>query len=247
MKRVLLVGATDGIGRVLALHYADLGWYVGVVGRSPKKVDAVVAAVTARAPQPAVGVVADVTDPDAVERGFREAISSLGQMDLLIYCAGVMPPGDTPDERIRGLGLTLDVNVRGAIHWLERGAEYFEALGAGRLAGIGSVAGTRGRKGHPVYGASKAALHAYLEGLRHRLHGSGVGVSTVMAGRVRTRMLDPAAAQSVMAVDAERAAVLIARGLKRGREVFFVPARWGLVALVLRALPRWLFKRVAPP
>ena len=247
MKRVLLVGATDGIGRALALHYAETGWHVGVVGRDKVKVEAVAKIVASRSPHPAVGVVAGVTDPESVRRAFAEALNALGQLDLVIYCAGTMAAEQTPEDRAHAAASAFDVNAKGAVYWLEHAADYFATVGFGRLAAIGSVAGVRGRKGHPVYSASKAALHTYLEGMRHRLHGSGVGVSTVLPGWVRTRMLPAAAAGSRLAVDPQRAAALIAAGLERGRETFFVPGPWALGAFVIRCMPRWLFKRIAPP
>jgi short-subunit dehydrogenase len=103
-----------------------------------------------------------------------------------------------------------------------------------------------------VYGASKAALHQYLEGLRARLHPLGVGVTTIKPGWVRTRLLRegssrPGADQSPLTIDVDRAAEAIVRGLERGRDAFFVPFWWAPIALVLRLLPRALFKRFAPP
>jgi short-subunit dehydrogenase len=166
-------------------------------------------------------------------------VESLGQMDLLIYCAGVM------EEQAEGAERMLVVNVLGAVDVLEWAADRLVEAGEGRVAALGSVAGDRGRSGNPVYGASKAALHTYLEGLRHRLHSTGVGVTTVKPGWVRTRMLGdvPSFPPSVAA---SRAAELIVRGLEAGRDVFYVPRWWWLVSAMLRALPRPLFKRVAP-
>lgn len=249
MKHVVLVGATDGIGRALAAAYLRRGWRVGLMGRDPEKLQRVVARLLAAEPDGVVlGVRCDVARPERVAGAFDEMLRELGQMDLLVYCAGVMPPwSDDLEERLRGVGPTFDVNVVGAVHVLERAADYFVAAGIGRIAAIGSVAGERGRRGHPVYGASKAALHEYLEGLRHRLHRHGVGVTTVKPGWVRTRMLDEETARSRAAVGPERAAERIVRGLERGRDAFFVPAWWGLVALALRLLPRSLYKRFAPP
>lgn len=248
MKHVVLVGATDGIGRALAEAYLERGWRVGILGRSPDKLERVLAELASAWPEGVVrGATGDVRDPDRIGEALGEILRELGQMDLLVYCAGVMPPyGETLEERLAGVELVLDVNVKGAIHVLERAADYFVAAGVGRVAAIGSVAGERGRKGHPVYGASKAALHQYLEGLRHRLHPHGVGVTTVKPGWVRTRMLDEEAARSRAAVDPERAAEIIRRGLERGRDVIFVPRWWAGVAVVLRLLPRSLFKRVGP-
>jgi short-subunit dehydrogenase len=248
VKRVVLVVATDGIGRALAREYLERGWGVGVVGRDPGKLEGVVEGLTREVPGgTARGVVCDVADGARVGDAFAEILGELGHMDLLVYCAGVLPQAESLDERIEGAGRMVEVNVRGAIHWLELGADYFVSLGRGHLAAIGSVAGERGRKGAPAYGASKAALHQYAEGLRHRLHGTGVTVSVAKPGWVKTRMLPDEAAASPLSVSAERAARLVYRGLARGRESFYVPWWWGIPGLALKLLPRALFKRIAPP
>jgi short-subunit dehydrogenase len=248
MTHVVLVGATDGIGRALAAEYVSRGWRVCVVGRDETKVDGVVRSLRDDRPGATVeGAVCDVLRTEDCRGVFDDVVRRMGQVDLLVYCAGAMPPEETFDDRRRAAAAAAGVNFVGAVRWLELGAEYLGSLGRGRVAAIGSVAGERGRKGHPVYGATKAALHAYLEGLRHRLHGGGVGVTTIVPGWVRTRMLDEATAASPLAVSAEDAAKIIADGLDRGRDHFFVPRRWALVSLVLRAMPRFLYKRFAPP
>lgn len=240
MRHVILVGATHGIGLALAEAYVERWWRVGLVGRDPDRVANEVARLREGWPGSVVeGAVLDVTRRDEVGPVLDGLVEALGQIDLLVYCAGVMEEGAEGAER------TLAVNVLGAVDVLEWAAERFVEAGEGRVAAIGSVAGDRGRSGSPVYGASKAALHAYLEGLRHRLHPAGVGVTTVKPGWVRTRMLGdvPSFPPSVAA---SRAARLIVRGLEAGRDVFYVPRWWWLVSAALRALPRPLFKRVAP-
>lgn len=248
MKHVVLVGATDGIGRALASEYLRRGWRVGVVGRDEEKLDRVLGELRERhAGGRMVGVTCDVATAEDCGAAFDDALLALGQMDLLVYCAGAMLPEDSPAARAEAARVDMAVNVVGAVQWIERAADYFVSLGRGRVAAIGSVAGDRGRKGFPVYGASKAALHQYMEGVRHRLHGSGVGVSTIKPGWVATRMLDPALTDHRLTIGVERAARLVANGLDRGRESFFVPRRWGLVSLVLRSMPRFIYKRMAPP
>lgn len=247
MKRVVLVGATDGIGRALAREYLERGWWVGVVGRDAHKLERVVGRLRTEVAGGVVeGAVCDVADPEAVGPAFEAIVQALGQVDLLVYCAGVMPPEHDLRSRLEAVSSILDVNVEGAVRWLELGAEHMRAVGRGRLAAIGSMAGERGRKGAPAYGASKAALHEYLEGLRHRLHGTGIGVSTAKPGWVKTRMLPASSSGSPLAIDAERAARIIADRLARGSESFFVPRWWGLIALGLRLTPRFLYKRIAP-
>ncbi len=241
MKHVVLVGATDGIGKALARVYLDRSWRVALLGRDEGKVDAVVGELGSEFPsETIVGGVLDVARDGDVVPSLERALAALGQMDLLVYCAGVMEAGVSGTRRM------VDVNFIGAVHVLSWGADYFVEAGKGRLAAIGSVAGDRGRKGNPIYGATKAALHQYLEGLRHALHGAGVGVSVIKPGWVRTRMLGdvPGFPPSIAA---SKAAEIIVRGLDRGRDVFYVPGWWWVVSSALRLMPRPLFKRIAPP
>jgi len=247
--RVLLVGATDGLGRALAREYLRRRWHVCIVGRDAGKLDEVLAALARETPEAAVtGIRCDVTDRGSIAAAFADGVASLGgTADLLIYCAGVLPPSGTTEKTLSSAAGTFDVNVLGAIHFLELGAAHMEPLRRGRLAAVGSVAGVRGRKGNPVYGASKAALHTYLEGLRHRLHPSGIGVSTIKPGFLRTRMLPEAVSRFPPTVEPEAAARRIADALEGGRDEFFVPGWWALVAAALRLLPSWLHKRIAPP
>ena len=248
MKHVALAGATNGIGMALALEYARRGWRVALLGRDPAALaEAVLAAQSVSPGEMVVGVPWDATDPDRAGPAFDEAARALGQIDLLVYVAGLLLTGGDAGRRGDDAARMMEVNVTGAIRLLEHGAEYMKAAGRGRLAAVGSIAGDRGRKGNPAYGASKAALDAYLEGMRHRLQGTGVGVSTVKPGFVRTRMLPEDAPAFPPAITAEAAARRIVRGLSRGRDVFYVPAWWALISWGLRLTPRFIFKRLAPP
>lgn len=247
MKHVALAGATDGIGLALACEYAGRGWRVALLGRDPSRLADAVAKARERSPgEHVVGVSWDAADPDRAGKAFDEAAHALGQIDLLVYVAGLQLTGSGAEDTGEAASRMLDVNVAGAIRLLEHAAAYMTAAGRGRLAGLGSVAGDRGRKGNPAYGASKAALDTYLEGLRHGLQGTGVGVSTIKPGYVRTRMLPADAKAFPPAITAGDAARRIARGLDRGRDVFYVPAWWALVSWALRLTPRFLYKRVAP-
>lgn len=242
MKSVVLVGATDGIGAALAKALLERSCRVAVLGRERRKLEALVASLLEGRPDARVlGIQLDVTAPTGVVHGaLHEAVESLGQMDLIVYCAGTSGEGPTTPEDV------FAVNTVGAIRVLEWAANYLSERGTGRIAAIGSVAGDRGRAGSPVYAASKAGLHQYLEGLRNRLHPAGVGVTTVKPGWVRTRMLG-AVPRFPPSTTAERAARSIARGLLTGRDAFYVPSWWGIVSLALRLMPRPLYKRLAPP
>lgn len=246
MRHVMLVGATDGIGLALAREHLSRGWRLALLGRDAAKLADVAGALRTEGPGELVTtVVCDVTDATRVDTAFDEALRALGQLDRLVYCAGLMAPGADPTGRVRAARAEIAVNLTGAIPFLERAADRLERAGRGQVAAIGSVAGERGRRGDPGYCAAKAGLHTYLEGLRHRLHDSGVRVTTIEPGYVRTRMLGDRNPPG--AISPAEAARRIADGLDRGREVFYVPGWWRLVAWLLRLTPRWVFKRFGPP
>ena len=247
VMRTIVVGATDGLGRALAEAYASRGFWVTLVGRDGAKLDAVVSDLKARFPVATVnGVVCDVADHARVEAAFQDAIAKSSHCDVFVYNAGEMKPGDGLTSVFADDLPVLEVNVVAAAHWLGLAANYFRAAGKGKLVGISSIAGDRGRKGNVTYCASKAALTAYLEGLRNRLAPFGVQVTTVKPGFVATRMTE--GKKGVFwAAPPDVAARTIADRVARGDEVFYVYRRWALVALVLRLLPRFLFKRFGPP
>lgn len=246
MNHVMLVGATDGIGLELARVYLARGWRVGLMGRDAAKLDAVAAQLRGEFPNGTLMTEAcDVTDAIRLPGAFESLLAKLGQADLVVYVAGVLIEGDGATSVFADDSAMLATNALAATHLLGLAANYFAAARRGHLAAIGSIAGDRGRRRNPAYNASKAALHAYLEGLRNRLYPLGVRVSTVKPGFVRTRMLSGRTAPG--AISAREAAGLIARGLDRGRESFYVPWWWGLMGLALRLTPRAVFKRVGPP
>lgn len=246
--RVVLCGATDGIGLALARLYAARGWPVGILGRDASKLAGVAAELRSGGATVATSP-CDVRISALAESGFAGVVAAIGGMDLFVYCAGVLHHGDGVTSNAAADRETFEVNALGAAHLLGLAADWFRVAGRGHLAAIGSIAGDRGRRGHPAYTASKAALHGYLEGLRNRLHPFGVRVTTIKPGFVRTRMLSRRASGGWPAgsITAEEAARLIARGLDRGREVFYVPRWWALVAFGLRHTPRFVFKRLGPP
>ncbi|HVO52039.1 MAG TPA: SDR family NAD(P)-dependent oxidoreductase [Thermoanaerobaculia bacterium] len=246
MKRVILVGATDGLGRALAAEYASRGCWVTILGRSQEKLGALVAELSARHPAATVrGVVCDLADAARIEPAFREALEASGHCDLFLYNAGVMPKSDGVVLDPESDAVTMNVNAVAAVRMLGHAANYFRVARRGHLAAISSIAGDRGRKGNPAYNASKAALTTFLEGLRNRLFPFGVTVSTVKPGFVGTRMLEGRTGL-FWVVPPGVAARTIADRLERRHEVFYVFRRWGLFGLALHHVPRFVFKRVGP-
>lgn len=242
-RRAVVVGASSGIGAALVRRMAREGFHIAAVARDAGRLDRLCEEVGAAGPGRAVPFVHDVTDAASVRDTFGRVVEELGGIDVIVYSSGVMPPvgEDTFDpDTDRHI---VEVNVIGAMAWLDLAAERFQAQRSGTLVGIGSVAGERGRRGNPAYCASKAALHTFLESLRNRLSRYGVRVITIKPGPVDTPMT--AHAPKPMAISAERAADAIYDAIARGREVVYVPRRWALIMAVVRNVPSFLFRHLS--
>jgi len=241
--RTLVVGATDGIGRALAEVYASRGFWVTLVGRNEEKLGALVADLRSRFPVATVNaVVADMLDDARVEPAWKEALEKSGHLDVFVYNAGDMRPGDGLTSVWDDDRTVLQVNVNAAVHWCGLAANYFRLAGKGKLVGISSIAGDRGRKGNPVYGTTKAAMNTYLEALRNRLAESGVHVCTIKPGFVDTVMTQ--GKKTFWLISAEEAARLSLAAARSRANVRYVPRRWWFVGTAIRAIPSFLFRHL---
>ncbi|HIF40659.1 MAG TPA: SDR family NAD(P)-dependent oxidoreductase [Planctomycetes bacterium] len=250
LGRALVVGASSGMGMELVRQLAGAGWAVGAVARSSDKLEALAAEVAGSAPAtpsypvgPVTIATCDVTQTDLADTAFAELVESLGGLDLMIFAAGIMPVvGREEYNTPKDLGI-LDTNLLGAVAWCNAAARLFASQRSGTLVGISSIAGARGRKGNPVYGASKAGLDHYLEALRNRLSEVGVHVCTIKPGFVETPMT--AHLELAGAISAEEAARQILKAAKSRANTRYVPWRWALVAVVVKSIPSMIFKRLS--
>jgi short-subunit dehydrogenase len=236
-RYAIVVGASSGIGAELVRQLARSGAKVAAVARRKERLDALDSENSGRV----LSFEHDVTNFDETPALFQEITGQLGGLDLIIYCAGVMPtvgPDEYNFEKDRQM---IEVNVLGAIRWLDLAAERFENTGHGSIVGVGSVAGDRGRSGQPVYNTSKAALTTYLEALRNRLCKRGVSVVTVKPGPTATEMtshlhsskMDPAAV----------AAFILSKADKSGEHYVKITHR--VAFAIIRRIPSPLFRRLS--
>jgi short-subunit dehydrogenase len=243
LKRALVIGASSGMGAELVRRLAADGHVVAAVARRADRLQELADEVNAGGTRRVFPVVHDVTDTESVEALFERVVVDLDGLDLVIYCAGVMPRIGIDEYPTALDRQVFEVNVIGAMAWLNPAAERMAHLGGGTLVGIGSVAGDRGRVGNPAYCASKAALETYMEALRNRLAPKGVQVLTVKPGPVRTPMtqgLD----KLPMVIDVSVAVDQILTAIAKRKTVVYVPKRWGVVMAVIRAIPSSIFQRL---
>ena len=243
-KTILITGASSGIGRALAFVYARDGVSLSLIGRDRERLEDTAAAARAQGAEVSIGQL-DVRDQDAMAR-WIEAADMRRPFDLVIANAGIttgLAPGDIAEDP-RAVRAIVGINLIGVLNTVEPLIAPMCARGAGQIAFVGSIAGLRGLPYAPSYCATKAAVHAYSESLRGRIEARGVRVSLVIPGFVKTPLNDSIDAKKPLEITATDAAILIRRGLERGKTIIAFPRSLYLLARLARILPARLVDKV---
>lgn len=223
--RVVITGASSGIGEALARYYAAQGATLGLISRRH-------------------GV--DVTDEAAMAATAQDFIRRHGVPDLVIANAGIATGTEGADLRdVAKLRKLLEVNVIGLAATFAAFAPAMREARRGTLAGIASVAGFRGLAGNGAYSASKSAAITWMESLRAELHGSGVSVVCICPGYIDTPMTQVNRYRMPFLLPADEAARRIARAIAARRRLAVIPWQMAAVSLLLRAMPGWAYDRLA--
>ncbi len=238
-RKAIVFGASTGIGAELVRSLAASGVQVIAIARRQTLLDNL----AVEFPSLVVPVVIDLTASTDASQVLSDLCDRIGGCDLYIYCAGIMPRVGK-DEYPTELDMeSINVNFTSAVRWLNAVALRCQSLKSGTIVGISSVAGDRGRRGGPVYAATKAGFTIYLEALRNRLAVQGVRVVTIKPGPVSTPMTDGLAKLPLM-ISADKAATLILEHARKGTPVAYVPGIWKLLMTVIRSIPQAIFQRL---
>ena len=186
----------------------------------------------------------DVLDFDRHQPVIDAAFETLDGLDLVLIAHGSLPDQRTCEQSAEQTRNEFEINATCTISLLTHLANNFESQGAGTIAVISSVAGDRGRQSNYVYGSAKGAVTIFLQGLRNRLHQSGVNVLTIKPGFVDTPMTAQMAKGSLWA-QPDQVARGIVKAVERRRHTVYVPGFWLFVMLVIRSVPEILFKRLS--
>lgn len=235
-KRIIIVGATSGLGLNLAKKFLAEGWTVGAAGRNINALNTL----KEQAPERVVAAQIDITRPDAADK-LRALITSLGGIEIYFHCSGILRESDPQ--------ATVETNVGGFVRMVNAAYDYFSKQeSAGRLVAITSIAGTRGLADLAVYSASKAFDSTFLEALRQRADRNGVPVRVVdiKPGWTRTPLLDSDKSY-LLEMDENIVCQKIFNAILHARRTVTVGLRWRILCFVQRHLPNWLWERLHLP
>ncbi|MDI6746536.1 MAG: SDR family oxidoreductase [Rhodocyclaceae bacterium] len=240
--RVFITGASSGIGAALARRYAARGAVLGLAARRASSLQALAAELGT----PCHCYPLDVTDAAALAAAGADFIARAGVPDIVIANAGVSVGTLTEEAAdLPAFRRVFDTNVMGMVHTFQPFVVAMRVAGRGRLVGIASVAGIRGLPGAGAYSASKAAAITYLESLRVELRGSGVKVVTLAPGYIATPMTEQNPYPMPFLMPVEQAANSMVAAIDRGDRFAVMPWQMGIVARLLRLLPRSLYDALA--
>ena len=243
MKAAIL-GATKGMGRALARLMAERGDTVFLLGRDPADLERSARDLEARAAGGRVGFAAcDLERTETFAPALAAAEAEMGGLDTVVVTAGIFATQDALEADPGLARRLLLVDFTQTVVFCEAARARLLARGGGTLCVFSSVAGERGRKPVVLYGAAKAGLTRYLEGLDHRFHSAGLRTVCVKPGFVRTSMTEGLPVPPFAGEPAAVAATVL-RAIDRGTPVVYAPPIWRLVMLVIRALPRAVLRKV---
>lgn len=242
MSYVLIIGAKSDIAKAVAREYANQGYDLCLAARNIEELSSLKSDIEIRSGQKVALKEFDIIDFAAHENFYN----SLEPKPLgVIVVAGYMAEQKECENDFAKTLNTINVNYTGAVSILNIIANGMEKEKRGFIIGVSSVAGDRGRKSNYIYGSSKAALSAYLSGLRNRLFGSGVHVLTVKPGFVATKMTEGLDLPAKLTAQPQDVARDIYQAQQRGKDVLYSKWIWQYVMLIIKHIPEFMFKKMS--
>ena len=238
MKKVIIIGATSGIGKGLAQKLAEENYVVGITGRRTELLNEL----KSEKPNLFYPKTFDITDTNKIVENLEELTKELGGLDLLIISSGTGDLNEKLDYEIEKR--TIETNVTGFTCVANWAFNYFENQKAGHLGAISSVGGLRGSRIAPAYNATKAYQINYLEGLRQKATKlkTQIFVTDIRPGFVDTAMAKGEGQFWVASVD--KATSQIFDAIKRKKKIVYITKRWKFIGTILKRIPRQIYDRM---
>lgn len=243
MTTVLVLGATSTIAQATIHELGKRGMNLILTGRREDELKIFKQDLEIR-----YGIQVDyklfnALDFDKHEQFFTEVTEAHPTLDGVLLMYGAMTDQKEAESSFTASRQMIDVNYTSAVSILNIAANYFESRKKGFIGAVSSVAGDRGRQSNYIYGSTKAGLSVYLQGLRNRLHKSGVQVLTIKPGMVDTKMTYGVVDDSPLLANPEKVGADIAKGIVKKRHVLYTPWFWLVIMLIIKIIPEFIFKR----
>lgn len=236
-KKVIIIGATSGIGREVAKLYIARGFRVGIAGRRAEELEAI----RKETPQQVFTEVIDVTKEDANTR-LLSLINKVGGMDIYLHSSGIgkQNPTLTPDIELK----TGATNVEGFIRMVTAAYHYFAQQGHGQIAAISSIAGTKGLGIAPAYSATKCFQNTYLDALDQLAHMNRLNIhfTDIRPGFVATPLLKDDSYPLLM--KATDVASSIVKAIDKRKRTVIIDWRYRILVFFWRLIPRCIWLRL---
>jgi short-subunit dehydrogenase len=238
MKKVIIIGATSGIGKELAIIFAAKGYEMGITGRRSEVLDEL----RTQLPGKIYAETMDIRNTEESIKSLEKLVAAMGGMDILIINAGtghINPSLDWTKEKE-----TIETNVSGFTALATTGMQYFTKKGSGHLVGVSSIAGIRGSDIAPAYNASKAFISTYLEGISRKVVKDklNIAITDIQPGFVDTAMAK--GEKKFWVASPKKAAEQIYEAILKKKRIAYITKRWRLIAWLLKVLPEYLYLRL---
>ena len=241
---LLVLGAGSRIAQEVCERFAARGVGLILAARNEDELRRLADHYRARHEVPVATVAFDATDFEGHDAFWQAVLDQHEEIEAALLAFGTLGDADGDRHDPAGALQTLQVNLDGAVSLLTRVADYLERRGDGVIAVIGSPAGDRGRQSNYVYGAAKAGLAVFAQGLRNRLAPTGVHVLTIKPGFVATPMTAGMDLPRLLTASPRRVARDIEQAMRKRRDVIYTPWFWRWILRLVRAVPEGRFKRL---
>lgn len=244
MKKILVIGATSAIAQATARLWATQGHRLYLIGRDEARLQTIAGDLKIRGANAVAFATLDLNDFARHGGALDAATAALEGLDIVLIAHGTLGDQSASEADFSVALQELNTNAVSVISLLTHLANRFEIQRQGTIAVISSVAGDRGRQSNYVYGTAKGAVTVFLQGLRNRLHRSGVQVLTIKPGFVDTPMTVAIDKKGPLWARPEAIAQAILRGIEQRRDVIYAPWFWRWILAIIRLVPERYFKRL---
>ena len=237
MRKIWITGASSGIGKALAIKFANEGWKVAASARREN----LLKELSDKYPN-IQSFPLDVTDSDKCKSVFKDIIEKFENIEICVFGTGIHDPKSEKKFNLEKIKKIMEVNFFGTMNSINSIYDYYREKKSGQISIISSVAGYRGLPAAGAYCASKSALTSFAESLHFEMKRKNVRVSLISPGFIKTPMTDQNDFSMPMIKSAEFAAEEMFKGLTQSNafEIHF-PKQFTFIMKILKIMPNWLY------